>query len=243
MQVYCVPWVSYLSKTLWPFGHGLIHRFFCHISICLLDCLLTFFLTNTHLCATLSILSFIASPPSSLFVFPRGLLTYLSYVNSAATSLPVSICIRIHAAHHPGDLVVEVVKGSFLKAKGHLSQIYYLSPKSAAPRILGIGYKSAPSPPLFTSLILTMHTSSKHTALTGVIAAPSQSNDRERESRVTAPHQTINQTQWGAHPSLVIFLQHKHSTLYFMRVLNGCSRSRVSKRSTFNTCTVYQSSL
>lgn len=40
------------------------------------------------------------------------------------------------------------LKGSFLEAKGILTQIYNLDPKGAL-RILGIDYKSASGPPTF----------------------------------------------------------------------------------------------
>lgn len=56
------------------------------------------------------------------------------------------------------------------------------------------------------------------TALIGVIVAPPQSNDRERESCVTLPHQTINLAYWEAHPKPCDpHATQTDSTLYFFK--------------------------
>lgn len=108
--------------------------------------------TNTRLCAALS---------------PPRLPPLYCSQGAANISLICKLSNRILAKDHPGDSCVRGVKGSFLEVKGHLTQIYYLSPKGAR-RILGIGRKSA-TPPLRFPYSSSLSTHSLTAALIGVI--------------------------------------------------------------------------
>lgn len=81
------------------------------------------------------------------------------------------------------------MKGCFLEVKGRIRQIYRPGPKGV-PGLLGIDRESAPCPPTFS---LHLDCPNPPPSLIGVIVTPPQSNDRERESCETPPHQTINQ--------------------------------------------------
>lgn len=158
-------------------------------------------LTNNCLCAVLSSLAFITPPPPLCLSFPGVADLSLIYKLNNSSFVGVKLCVYAYVCpcqRSPRGSWVRGVNSSFLEVKMQLRQIYCLCSKGA-PRILGISHKSAPCPPIFSLLILTVHTSSPH-CLDRRDRCFSSRVMTGRESCVTPPHRTINQADWEAHP-------------------------------------------
>lgn len=243
---FCIAKVIQITQWTWFMNRSFMKGHCCHLyetdqtvetvvsfiltyfRLCVCACLpaVEYSLFNKHL--SLCCLAYPSSPPLPplSLSFPRG--CRLISLNSTTAALSVLSCVYMHVYPCQRSLRRSWVKGVKKRLSGSEE-----APQADIPswsrRFSYIGYcESAINlhPALLPfpySSWLSRHPPHHHTSLIGVIVAPPQSNDRERESCVTPPHQTINQAYWEAHPKPCDpHATQTVSTLYSLCILNEC---------------------